>query len=99
MPIGKVSLCPASALAFLRFQGNTNPRKTLDFNAKNKRVLEPQQKAGADLDAILTQQPIDEMFINLGKLYLLALATSQELPRLGARMHYATDGLVNEWLT
>lgn len=52
-----------------------------------------QQKAGAELDAILTQQHFDEVCINLGKLYLLALATSQELPRLGARAHYATGGV------
>lgn len=58
-----------------------------------ERALTLQQKAGADLDAILTQQPFDEVFINLGKLYLLALATSQELPRLGARAHYAKGGI------
>jgi hypothetical protein len=58
-----------------------------------ERALELQQETGADLVAILTQQLFDEVFINLRKLYLLTLATSQELPRLGARAHYATGGI------
>ena len=58
-----------------------------------ERALALQQTVGAELDAFLTQQYFDEVFINLGKFYLLALATSQELPRLGARAHYATGGI------
>lgn len=64
-----------------------------DQRMTRERALALQQKAGADLDAMLTQQPFDEVFINLGKLYLLALATSQELPQLGAMAHYATGGI------
>ena len=56
-------------------------------------ALTLQQQAGADLDVILTQAAFDEVFLNLGKLYLLALATSQEWPRLEARAHYATGGI------
>ena len=55
--------------------------------------MEIQQEASADLDAILAQQSFDEVFINLGKLYLLALAASHELPQLGEKAHYATGGI------
>lgn len=55
------------------------------------RALQPE--VGAALDARLSPGHFEEVFVNLGQCYLLAVAASQELPRLGARAHYATGGI------
>ncbi len=64
-----------------------------DQRMTRERALALQQQVGAELDAMLMQRQFDEVFINLGKLYRLALATSQELQGLGERAHYATGGI------
>lgn len=58
-----------------------------------KRAQALQQQVGTQLDAFLMQRCYDEVFINLGKSYLLALATSQQLSRLGERACYASGGI------
>lgn len=64
-----------------------------DQRMTQERAQSLQQDVGAELDAILTQRRFDEVFINLGRFYLLAVATSQELPKLGGRAHYAIGGI------
>lgn len=64
-----------------------------DQRMTQERALALQQEVGAALDAMLTGQHFLEVFINLGQHYLLAVATSRELPRLGERAHYAAGGI------
>ncbi len=67
--------------------------ESYDQRMTRERALALQRQVGAELDAILRQQHFNEVFVNLGQCYLLAVATSQELPGLAERAHYATGGI------
>lgn len=58
-----------------------------------ERAIELQAQVSADLDRALAQKDYQEVFVNLGKTYLLALTASQELSRLGNRVQYAQGGI------
>lgn len=64
-----------------------------DLRMTPERARALQTQVGAELDALLVQCQFDEVFVNLGKNYLLALVASQELPQLGERVRYARGGI------
>ena len=58
-----------------------------------ERARELRERIGASLDILLRGQPWHSIFVNVGGVYLSALSTSKELPRLGERVTYATGGI------
>lgn len=64
-----------------------------DVKMTRKRALALQSKVSADLDAYLAQTNYKEIFVNLGKDYLIALAKCEKLAGLTERVIYATGGI------
>ena len=64
-----------------------------DLKMTPRWAIELRVRVSADLDECLERTPYSEVFINLGKVYLAALALSKELTTLDKRVHYATGGI------
>lgn len=64
-----------------------------DLRMTPERAIALQARVSADLDACIERISYSEVFINLGKIYMAALALSQELTTLDRRVHYATGGI------
>jgi cytoplasmic iron level regulating protein YaaA (DUF328/UPF0246 family) len=75
-----------------------------DLQMTRNRALALQPQVSTELDIYLAQTDYREIFINLGQTYLIALASSEEIPRLAERMIYATGGIggkmsqMKQWL-
>lgn len=66
-----------------------------DQRMTEERAQALQQQVGAALDAVLRAHHFDEVFVNMGQSYLLAVTTSQELAYLReqGRVRYASGGI------
>lgn len=64
-----------------------------DLPMTRKRAKELRWQVGVDLDGELGEIAYREVFVNLGKVYLVALALSSELKALDGRVRYATGGI------
>jgi hypothetical protein len=69
------------------------PIEKYDQRMTQERALQLQRIVAEELDDRLTSIRYDEVFVNLGQMYQVALALSLELPCLGARVHYARGGI------
>jgi len=67
--------------------------KHYDLSMTFKRANTIQANASADLDAQLKRKSYNEVFINLGKNYMVALALSKELKTVDNRVHYPVGGI------
>lgn len=52
-----------------------------------------QAQVSVELDAHLERTSYHEVFVNLGKVYMTALASSKELTALDRQVHFATGGI------
>lgn len=64
-----------------------------DQRMTREQALELQPKVSASLDACLSQKQYREVFVNLGKAYLIALAQSEQLGCLNGTVYYSTGGI------
>ena len=69
------------------------PIENYDQRMTRDRAISLQPAVSVGLDAHLVRVEYDEMFINLGKLYLMTLTRSRELTSLGDRVTYALGGI------
>ena len=80
------------------------PIEDYDKRMTRDRALALQPVVSAGLDAHLVQVKYDEVFVNLGKTYLLTLTESLEMTGLRDRMIYAVGGIgekmsqMKQWL-
>lgn len=81
-----------------------SPIEDYDVRMTRDQALALQSEASSALDACLAQADYREVFINLGKTYLMVLAQSKKIPCLKERIHYADGGIgekmsqMKEWL-
>jgi cytoplasmic iron level regulating protein YaaA (DUF328/UPF0246 family) len=64
-----------------------------DLRMTLERAMALQPQVGADLDRYLERTSYSEVFVNLGKIYKVALDSSKRLRPLDRRVHYATGGI------
>lgn len=67
--------------------------KDYDLRMTRERALALQTQVSTDLDEYLERTTYTEVFINLGKVYLIALALSKGLRGPDSRVRYATGGI------
>ena len=64
-----------------------------DQKMTRARALALRSEVGADLDFYFQKKLYSEVFVNLGKLYMITLALSKGLATLDGRVRYATGGI------
>lgn len=64
-----------------------------DLRMTRQRALSLQRDVSGALDAHLQVDRFDRIFVNLGQVYLLAVAQSTELARPGRCVNYASGGI------
>jgi len=69
------------------------PIETYDLRMTFDRALEMQAQVSQALDGVLSQHDYAAVFINLGKVYRVALDQSQQLTVLADRVTYAPGGI------
>lgn len=69
------------------------PIEDYDRQMTKHRASRLQVQVGSDLDQQLRGSSYREVFINLGKPYLITLEASEELDKLRGRVSYATGGI------
>lgn len=69
------------------------PIEAYDQRMTHNRALALQIRVGTDLDATLSSHDYQEVFINVGKTYRLALGKSQELTRQASKVRWASGGI------
>jgi len=69
------------------------PIEDYDVRMTPERARAMQLEVSATLDFYLAQIVYCEVFVNLGRNYLLALAQSKEMSRLTVGLHYATGDI------
>jgi cytoplasmic iron level regulating protein YaaA (DUF328/UPF0246 family) len=70
-----------------------DPIEDYDLRMTRERAITLQAQISADLDVYLKRTPYNEIFVNLGKTYLIALASSEALMGQDRRVRYATGGI------
>jgi cytoplasmic iron level regulating protein YaaA (DUF328/UPF0246 family) len=75
-----------------------------DLKMTKQRAIELQVRVTKDLDNYLSKTSYDEIFVNFGKTYLTALASSGKIPKLNEKIVYARGGIgqkmaqMKDWL-
>ncbi len=69
------------------------PIENYNLRMTRERAMELQNKVGTDLDAQFRKNSYTAVYVNLGKEYLAALASSQGLPKLSSQTRYASGGI------
>lgn len=69
------------------------PIENYDSRMTQKRALELQSTVGTQLSGYLSQTDYQEVFINLGRAYLIALASAQQELNIQEKVRYATGGI------
>lgn len=80
------------------------PIENYDLKMTKQRAKELQTRVSKGLDNYLSKTKYDEIFVNLGKTYLTAIAASDKISQLNQKIIYATGGIgqkmsqMKEWL-
>ena len=64
-----------------------------DQKMTRERALALQAPVSTSCDWHLSRDSYSQVFINLGRTYMIALAQSKAIPLLGGRVHYANGGI------
>lgn len=64
-----------------------------DLKMTKQRAIELQAQVSQALDNYLSKSSYDEIFANLGKMYLTAIASSDKISQLNENVIYATGGI------
>lgn len=64
-----------------------------DLPMTRRRAIELQEEVSVDLDGQISRASYNEIFINLGKIYLLVLALSKELKSPERQIHFSSGGI------
>lgn len=71
----------------------STPIKNYDLKMTKQRAMGLQGQVSQDLDDYLSKKSYSEIFVNLGKFYLIATTPSKKITELEGKIVYATGGI------
>jgi cytoplasmic iron level regulating protein YaaA (DUF328/UPF0246 family) len=83
----------------------STPIENYDLKMTKQRAMELQSQVSRDLDNHLSKTNYEEIFVNLGKFYLIATTPSKKITELESKIVYATGGIgqkmsqMKDWLS
>lgn len=83
----------------------STPIENYDLKMTKQQAMGLQGQVSKDLDKYLSKMSYEEIFVNLGKTYLITIASSGKIPKLNEKIVYATSGIgqkmaqMKEWLS
>ena len=83
----------------------STPIENYDLKMTRQRAMELQGQVSQNLDDYLSKKRYNEIFVNLGKFYLIATTPSKKITELEGKIVYATGGIgqkmsqMKKWLS